>query len=195
MRAERKFLTRALATVSLALPATLMTSEAVLAASTGNTRPAAMSSTPGATTKFGSRDSVTLVFPSVLYDARPSSIGFGRTTRQFSHNRPGTVTITTKPIVHDHRKGSDFGKEGSNRYPPAGTNGGPLPTSGSIVRDHRGEPHPYTITQTTEYAPGNPNPRTVKSFRTGTGMTVTVKSPLKPVCLGNMCWLTEWRPF
>jgi hypothetical protein len=98
------------------------------------------------------------------------------------------VTITKTPIVHDHRKGSDFGKEGSNRYPPAGTNGGPRPTSGNTVRDHRGEPHPYAITETTEYVPGNPNPRTVKSFRTGTGETVTVKSRLKPVCLGNACW-------
>lgn len=192
MRSDRTFLSSMLVTASLAFAAILMTSEAVLAASAGNSRPAAVSSTPGTTTKFGSRDTVTLVFPSVLYDARPSSAGFGRTTREFSSSHPGTVTITTKPIVHDHRKGSDFGKEGSNRYPPAGTQGGSRPTSGKVVRDHRNEPHPYAITETTEYAPGNPNPRTVKSFRTGTGMTVTVKSPLKPVCIGNACWLTDW---
>jgi hypothetical protein len=196
MRMEQTLLTTALATTSVVLGAMLMTAEAAPAGSTGNTRSAAASSTPAVAMDLGSGRG-TVVLPNNIYDARPSSAGFGRRTYLFS--TPGTRTVThPNPVIHDHRKGGNFGNAGSNQHPPAGTNGGSLPTSGNVVRDHRGvDPYPYahTVTKTTEYVPGNPNPRTVSSFRTATGMTVTVKSHPKPVCLGNMCWLTEWRPF
>ena len=187
MRAKRMFLTTALAAASVGLGAMLATSDAALAAS-DNRRPVAPAPTVVVADLGSGRG--TVVLPNHIYDARPSSIGFGRRTYLFS--TPGTRTVThPKPDIRDHRKGSDFGKEGSNRYPPAGTNGGPLPTTGNIVRDHRGEPHPYTVTETKEYIQGNPTARTVKSFRTGAGMTVTVKSHPKPVCLGNACWLWD----
>jgi hypothetical protein len=157
--------------------------------STGNQRPMAASPTAGNATNFGSR--ATVVLPNVVYDARLSSPTFGRRITLPG----GAQTVTTdKPIIRDHRKGSDFGKEGSNCYPPAGTHGTDLPTSGNIVRDHRSELPPGAITRTTvtdHRAGANPNPYTTSSFRTGTGETVTVKSRQKPQCIGNMCWLTD----
>jgi hypothetical protein len=180
MRAKRKFATPALATALLAL----MTSEVALAASIASTRSTASAPTAVVATDLGSGRG-TVVLPNVIYDARPSSTGFGRRTYLFS--TPGTRTVThPKPVINDHRKGSN---SGSSTYPPAGTPSTSIPPSGNTVRDHRGEPHPYTVTESKEYIQGNPNPRTVKTFRTGTGMTVTVKSHPKPVCIGNACWL------
>jgi hypothetical protein len=104
----------------------------------------------------------------------------------------GTYTVTTNTaVVNDHRKGTDFGKLGSNLYPPAGTYGTDLPIGGT-VRDHRGEPPLGTITKSTvtDHTSGaNPNPYTLSSFRTATGMKVTVKSRQKTHCIGNTCWL------
>jgi hypothetical protein len=179
MRPKGKFATPAFATAVMAL----MTSEVALAASIGSTRSTASAPAAVVVADLGSGRG-TVVLPNITYDARPSSAGFGRRTYLFS--TPGTRTVThPKPVINDHRKGSNSG----SIYPPAGTPSTSIPPSGNIVRDHRNEPHPYTITESKEYIQGNPNPRTVKSFRTGTGMTVTVKSHPKPVCLGNACWL------
>ena len=180
MRAKRKFLAPAFATALVAL----LTSEVALAASIGSTRSAASAPTAVVATDLGSGRG-TIVLPNIIYDARPSSSGFGRRTYLFS--TPGARTVThPKPVINDHRKGNS---SASSNYPPAGTPSTSIPPSGNIVRDHRTEPHPHTITESKEYIQGNPTPITVKSFRTGTGMTVTVKSHPKPVCIGNACWL------
>jgi hypothetical protein len=192
MCAGRKFLTTALAMASLAVGAMLMPSETVLAQDPNPQRTSSIIRRPD---WVRPGDQINLV-----YDARTKGKNVqGKIIQNYSFGQivgmtraDGTATRPGNAIVHDHRKGGNFGDAGSNLHPPAGTNGGPRPTSGNIVRDHRGDPHPYAVTETTEYVPGNPNPRTVKSFRTGTGMTVTVKSPLKPVCIGNACWLTDW---
>ncbi|HSL80572.1 MAG TPA: hypothetical protein VK877_13030 [Pseudolabrys sp.] len=191
MRANRTFLKTTLAMASLALGTMLMTSEIVLAQAPNPQRTSRIIKRPD---WVRPGDQVNLV-----YDARTKTKDVvGKIHQNYTFGQvvgmtraDGAATRPANAIVHDHRKGSDFGKAGSNSYPPAGTNGGARPTSGNTVRDHRGEPHPYAVTQSTEYdhRPGaNPNPRTVKSFRTATGMTVTVKSHQKPPCIGNACW-------
>jgi hypothetical protein len=181
MRSDRTYLSSMLISASLALGAIPMTSEIVFAQHP-NPRPPRIerpdSIRPG--------DQIDLI-----YDARTrprKSYTFGQIIGM-KRSDPN-ATRPADAIIRDHRKGSDFGKEGSNRYPPAGTGGGPRPTSGNTVRDHRGEPDYPAVTTSTERdhrRGANPNPSTVKSFRTGTGETVTVKSRPGPLCIGNAC--------
>lgn len=213
MRTEKKITTPVFATISLAAGLALITSQ-TLAGDFKSQRP--LAATGGSTMKFGNRatdpkpplparpaglrsgDQIDLI-----YDARTKGYTFGRIVEIRKASQPSqSGTATT---VHDHR-----GKTSTRApntppgapppaAPPTPVSGPPAappgtipvpPASGNVVRTHDKDVYPdITNTRVKDHREGyGGDTYEQRSFRTVTGMTVTVKPRQKPPCFGDACW-------
>jgi hypothetical protein len=143
----------------------------------------------------------------LVYDARTKSYGFGFIKEIRKAGEPSGTPATTTTITHDHR-GKTASKPPSTppgspppAAPPSAVLGPPAappgtvstpPASGNVVRNHvgslngNGEVTTYKVHDHREGYGGDTYE--VKSFKTATGETVTVKPRQKPPCYGNACW-------
>ena len=215
MRTNKTNRTSVLAAISLVAGLALMSSQTAFAGGSASQRtPAA---TAGNTMKVGNRstDPKPPLPPrptglrsgdqiDLIYDARTKSYGFGRIVEIRRANQSSQTATTT--IVHDHR-----GKTSSRApntppgapppaAPPTPVSGPPAappgtisapPASGNVVRTHDKDFYPdITNTKVKDHREGfGGDTYEQRSFRTVTGMTVTVKPRQKPPCYGDACWL------
>jgi hypothetical protein len=217
MRTKRTNLMPALLTASLAISAVLANSLDASAGDQRSKHPMSGLPNAATTTKVGNQvpepkpyipprpaglkpgDQIDLV-----YDARTKSYGFGFIKEIRKAGQPSETPTAT--IVHDHR--------GKTAKPPSTPPGSPPPAappsavlgppaappgtistppaSGNVVRNHvgslngNGEVTTYKVHDHREGYGGDTYE--VKSFKTATGETVTVKPRQKPPCYGNACW-------
>lgn len=214
MRAEPTIFTPALVIASLAVAAVLANSSGASAGDLRSQRPvgvsppaATMAGKPAADPKpplparppgLRSGDQIDLI-----YDARTKIYGFGRIIAINKVGQPSGTT--TGGTVHDHR-----GKTSTRApntppgapppaAPPTPVSGPPAappgtipvpPASGNVVRTHDKDVYPdITNTRVKDHREGyGGDTYEQRSFRTVTGMTVTVKPRQKPPCFGDACW-------
>lgn len=216
MRAEKNSRPLVLVVASLAIGAQVITVSGAVAGDAGKQRFA--SGLPAATaTKFGTRaaDPKPPLPPrpaglrsgdqiNLIYDARTKGYTFGRIVAIQKAHQPSGAPANA--IVHDHRgkavRAPSAPPAGmpppaapptATWAPPAAPPGTIVipPASGKVVRTHEKDVYPditdYKVNDHREGFGGDSFQ--VRSFRTATGMTVTVRPRQKPPCYGNACWL------
>lgn len=214
MPIKKTITTPALAALSLTLGLTLASSQTAVARD--NLRPVATSAATASTMKAAnpvpdpkpalpprpaglrSGDQIQLT-----YDARTKGYTFGSI---MEIRKAGQSSVpATNITIHDHR-GKTASKPPSTppgapppAAPPSVVSGPPAappgtipvpPANGNVVRTHDKDVYPdITTTKVKDHREGyGGDTYEQRSFRTVTGMTVTVKPHQKPPCYGDACW-------